>query len=222
MDTPGPGPQPQASGVTQTEPSVVSQPDPSQIYPTIPPTAPAGNGMIFGASDNQASPSPAPALDQKLTDQPVAVVQVLSTRGVEYTMMTLALWFAAVSIIGLLLSVINGDNSYDTLSLPVSVLVVSVPVFGFLYLRLRKDELANPELRLDPSKRRLSQFTQIFAFAACFFNVIALVYLVMQKMAGHFSGSIGKVLIDVLVVFAVAGGILAYYWIDEHRLIRQK
>jgi hypothetical protein len=165
---------------------------------------------------------PTPTLGTSTSDQPIAVVQVLSTRGVEYTMMTLALWFGAASLIWLLLSLLNGDSSYDTLSLPVSALVVSVPVFGLLFLKLRRDELANPELRLDPSKRRLSQFTQIFAFAAVFFNIIGLVYEIMQKMAGHYSGSVGKLVGDVAIIFVIAGGVLFYYWVDEHRLARRQ
>jgi hypothetical protein len=197
------------------------------VEPVLPPAEPTpafntSSDHFFGASMPPPPEAPAASLSGNGSDKPVAVVQALSVRGVEYTMMTLCLWFAAASFIWLLLSLLNGGGSYTTLTFPVSVLIVSVPVFGFLFLRLRRDELANPELRLDPSKRRLSQFTQIFAFAACFFNVIGLIYEIMQKLGGHFSGSLGKIFIDVLIVFVVAGGVLAYYWIDEHRLVRQK
>ncbi len=153
-------------------------------------------------------------------DLPVPVLQVLSVRGVEYTMMTLTLWFAAGALIAMLLGVANGESSFSFLSFPLALLLVCLPIFAFFFLRLRKSELANPALRFDASKRRLSQFTQVLAFAACLFNVIAFVYMVLQKFGGESAPSIGKSLLNLLVVLAVAGGILAYYWIDEHRLTK--
>jgi len=148
---------------------------------------------------------------------PIGVVQVLSTRGVEYTMMMLCLWLAATARLWVLLALLNGGNHFDVMAFPVSLMVVCVPVFGWFFLRLKKAELADPQLRFDPSKRRLTQFTQVIAFAACLFNLIAFVYLVFTKMAGHAAPSLGKSLLNLAVILLVAGGILAYYWNDEHR-----
>lgn len=155
-----------------------------------------------------------------MDDRPVPVVQVLSVKGVEYTMMTLTLWFVAGAMIWALLSLANGMTSFSVLAFPASLLLVCVPIFAYFFLRLRKAELADPRLRFEASKRRLSQFTQIIAFATCLFNIIGFVYLVMTKLGGSGSISIGKAILNLVIVLAVAGGVLVYYWFDEHRLIK--
>jgi hypothetical protein len=149
---------------------------------------------------------------------PLAVVQALSVRGLEYTMMSLSLWLIAGSVIWVLISLINGGTSFKLLVLPTSILIACVPVFSLLFFRLKKEELANPDLRFDPSKRRLSQFTQIVAFSACLFNVVGFIYLALGKVAGEGGASIGKAALTLLAVLVVAGGVLAYYWLDEHKI----
>lgn len=151
------------------------------------------------------------------SDTPVPVVKVLSVRGVEYAMMSLALWFGAGGLIWILLSLIYGSNGFSALAFPVSLLVVCVPVFSFFFIRLRKQELANPELKLEPSKRRLSQTTQILAFLVCLFNLIGFVYLMMAKAGGESKASLSQSILGLLAILVVAGGILIYYWFDEHR-----
>lgn len=154
------------------------------------------------------------------TDKPVPVVHVLSVRGVEYTMMTLALWFGAAALIWILLGLVNSQNSFDFLAFPVSLLLVSMPVFALFFIRLRRAELANPALRLEASKRRLSQITQILAYIVCLFNIVGFVYVVMSKLGGTESVSIGKAALNIAVVLLVTGGILVYYWFDEHRQLK--
>ena len=152
------------------------------------------------------------------SDEPMPVVKVLSVRGVEYLFMSICLWIGAGSLTGLLLSLVNGMTGFAALSFPVSTLLVTLPIFAFLFLRLKKAELAQPSLRLDASKRRLSQITQLLAFIVCLVNLITLVYLLMNMVGGEDSGvSVGKLFINVFIIFLVAGGILAYYWHDEHR-----
>lgn len=155
------------------------------------------------------------------SDKPVPVVQVFSVRGVEYAFMSLMLWFGAGALITALDTLIMGPVSFDALSYPVSVLVVSLPIFSWLFLRLRKSELIKPELRLEASKRRWSQITQLVTFLAVFFHLIALVYILVTKVGGGWNGSLPKTMGVILVNILVAGGILAYYWADEHKLVRQ-
>jgi hypothetical protein len=164
-----------------------------------------------------ATPLSKTQLQPGQNDQPVAVVQALSVRGVEYTMMTLSLWFTAAGLIAILLSLLNGGTSFAVLSFPLALLLVCLPLFSLFFIRLKRAELADPPLRFDPSKRRLTQFTQITAFAACLFNVIGFVYMVLQKIGGEAAPSLGKSAINLVVVLAIAGGILAYYWFDEHK-----
>ena len=153
-------------------------------------------------------------------DAPMPVVKVLSVRGVEYLMMTLALWFGAASLIWSLVSVVNEQTGLSYLAFPIATLVVCVPIFAFFFLRLRKQELVNPALRFEPSKRRMSQITQVLAFLTCLFNIITFVYLIISKIGGDSEASLVKAFLSLLMVLAVAGGILAYYWFDEHRMSR--
>lgn len=148
---------------------------------------------------------------------PVPVVKVYSLRGVEYGMMTIALWFAASSLAWILVNIVNGSSNFNFLVVPVSILITSVPVFGILFLRLRRAELSNPGLRLEPSKRRWSQLTQFLAFIVCLVNLTFLVYSFLQHFANDGRNSITKAAGSSAIVLVVAGSILAYYWFDEHR-----
>lgn len=94
-------------------------------------------------------------LSPDVSDQPVPVVKVLSVRGVEYAMMTIALWIGAGAMIWALLVLINGLSSFAALAMPISLLLVSVPVFSVLFVRLKRAELINPDLRYEASKRRM-------------------------------------------------------------------
>jgi hypothetical protein len=148
---------------------------------------------------------------------PQPVVRVLSPRGVEYVFMTVALVIGAIGLISALLSVVNGKMSFSSLSFPVAMLLVAVPIFGWLFLRLKNTELADPTLALDASKRRSTQFIQIASFVTCFFTLIGFLAALFAKMGGEYDGSLVKLILDVVILLAVAGGILYYYWKDEHR-----
>jgi hypothetical protein len=189
----------------------------SSLYPSLEPTVPKTN-----ESPVKIEPLTAPTLSMPMDDRPVPVVKVLSVRGVEYAMMSILLWFGAGSLTIILVSLINGMSGFEALAFPLAVLLVCLPGFAFLFLRLRAAELANPELRLEASKRRFSQITQIIAFLTCFFNFVAVVYLFISMAGGTEIDSIGKVLGSAGVILVIAGGILYYYWIDEHRLVGRK
>lgn len=160
-------------------------------------------------------PSTQPADKSALLPQPV--VQVLSPRGVEYVFLTFALLGVAIGLISALISLVNGETGFSVLAFPAAVLVVSVPIFGALFLRLKKAELSDPSLALDASKRRSTQTIQIFSFLTCFFTLIGLLSMVFASMGGAYEGSLVKVFLNVLVIQVVAGGILVYYWRDEHK-----
>lgn len=167
------------------------------------------------------TPTPAPASEaQSLANvdtQPMAVVRVLSPVGVEYVFMTICLFAGAIALVAALISLVNGKTDFSVLAFPAATLLVTVPLFGCLFLRLKKLELAKPELRLDPSKRRSTQFTQIFAFLTVLFTLVGFVFDVFMKLGGQSGPSIGKAALDAMCLLLVAGGILAYYWRDEHK-----
>lgn len=148
---------------------------------------------------------------------PSAVVQVLSPLGVEYVFMTISLFTAASGLAAALIALVNGKMDFEVLAFPTALLLVSVPIFAFLFLRAKKRELLYPTLRQDPSKRRSTQFTQIVCFIISMFTLVGLVSSVFAKMGGTSSISIVKVALDCVVLLVVFGGILAYYWRDEHR-----
>jgi hypothetical protein len=153
-------------------------------------------------------------------DKPIAVLEVLSVRGVEYGMMTLVLWVGAITLTWILLNMVNGSRGFDYVVVPTSALVVCVPVFGWFFLRLKKAELADPKLRFDPSKRRWSQITQILSYTVVLVNLIYFVYVVLSHFSKSHGSSIVKALVNLVVITIVAGGVLAYYWFDEHRLLK--
>ncbi|HUP26782.1 MAG TPA: hypothetical protein VM124_04015 [Candidatus Limnocylindrales bacterium] len=194
---------------SNSRPSFGVYPEPVKGFNSSP--KPQDATVVSGAE------KPAGPLSAATADMPVPVVHVLSVRGVEYTMMTLALWFVAGALLWSLLALVNKQTSFAVLAFPVSLLLVCLPVFALLFIRLRRAELANPALRLEASKRRLSQITQIVAFIICLLNLVGFVYVVMNKLGGTGDVSIGKAALNVGIVLLIAGGILAYYWFDEHR-----
>ena len=178
------------------------------FYPQTPPPPPTRVAPPPDAIPNPPAP-------QGVVPQPV--VKVLSPRGVEYVFMTIALVTGAVGLASALLAIVNGSYSFSVLYFPLSLLLVSVPVFSWLFLRLKHVEVLDPAARLDASKRRSTQFIQISSFFVCFFTLIGFLATVFAKLNGSYNGSIVKVILDVLVILVVAGGILFYYWRDEHK-----
>jgi hypothetical protein len=125
------------------------------------------------------------SVNQATNVVPHPVVHVLSPRGVEYVFMTITLFTGAIGFASALIAMFNGKFGFDILSVPVALLVVAVPVFAWLFLRLKKAELANPSLALDASKRRATQFTQIVTFLIVFFTLIGYVSSIFAKLSGN-------------------------------------
>lgn len=173
-----------------------------------------------GAQSSSDKGAVAPSLSVPVDDKPVPVVRVLSVRGVEYLFMTLTLFFSAASLVSMLLIIINAEASFEVMAFPLSLLIVSLPLFGFFFVRLRRAELAEPALRLEASKRRLSQGSQLVTFLTCVFTVVTVVNILLAKLAGSYESSIGKVLANAAVILVFAGGIFTYYWFDEHKLVK--
>lgn len=180
-------------------PFITAMPTSSSGAPPVP-TAPAAVGLTPSQSD-----------------QPVPVVRVLSTRGVEYGMMTIALWVSAATLAWIMLNLLNGSKGFDPIVVPTAALVVCLPVFAGFFLRLKRAELVDRSLRLEPSKRRWSQTTQFLAFLALLINFIYFVYTILQHFSSDKGPSVKKSLINLIVILVIAGGTLAYYWRDEHR-----
>lgn len=161
------------------------------------------------------TPPPAPAADDM--PAPMPVLNVLSPRGIEYAFMTISLFISSIGLTSVLIALVNGKAGFEVLSFPVATMLVSVPIFAWLFLRLKKAELTDPSLKRDVSKRRNTQFTQIVTFLITMFTLIGLITVIFAKIGGQYDSSMVKTILDCLVLLVVYGGILVYYWVDEHR-----
>lgn len=159
---------------------------------------------------------------------PIGVVKVFSTRGVEYYLMLITLTMSATALGTLLLSIAerlfsNGPNvPYETgiMAFTSAALIVSFPIFAFLFLRLKKAELINPRLRLDQSRRRMVQIAIIVSFIVALFSTIGYLF---AFLAAAYGGSdyevkdVGLMIAQVVIILGISGGIFAYFWLDSHR-----
>jgi hypothetical protein len=182
------------------------------------------------AGDDDLVPPPPPSAASR---QPQPVVQNFSTRGLEYIIMFIAMAVSALSLGSLLHSNVNnlmgnGDSGFSgsTVSFAASALIVALPVFGVLFLRLKKAEAADPDLHHDPSRKKAVQLTLIVTFLIGLGNIIFFVYSLMDGTSSDYRyNAVGSAaanttlgnFIHLLITLAIAGGIFAYYWLDEHR-----
>lgn len=196
-----------------------------QPYTGFQPPAPLPGSPAPGSPFHTPQPqfNPAPAMPGEgvgASDQlaPTPVIQVFSPTGVEYVFLTLTLFVGAISLTSALIALVNGAAGFATLAFPAAALIVTLPIFAAIFLHLKKKELQDPRLKFDASKRRTTQATQIISFIVCLFTLIGFLAAVFATIGG--SGeyvTIGKAALDALCVLVVAGGILFYYWRDEHK-----
>jgi hypothetical protein len=175
-------------------------------------------------------PLPPPENDART---PRPVVQNFSTRGLEFIIMFIAMGVSAVALGSLLHSSVNtlfGSNepilsSGGSVPFAASALVVAFPVLAYLFLRLKRAELANPLLRNDASRKRAVQITLVVTFLVGLGNVIYFVYSLMSggdsSSYNTFGSSSANSLlgnfVHLVITLAIAGGIFVYYWRDEHQ-----
>jgi hypothetical protein len=183
-------------------------------------------------SDDLPVPTPGP---EDAAEAPRAVVQALSTRGLEYIIMFIALAVSAISLGSILHSSVNTlFGSFDSalgsggvVPVAASALLVSFPILAYLFLRLKRAELVNPSLRRDPSRKRAIQLTLVVTFMVGLGNVIYFVYSLMSgsqpdsydtnAFGSSAANSIAGNFVHLLITLAIAGGIFYYYWRDEHQ-----
>src|SRR6185437_5572570 len=110
------GSEPHQTPTPQQQPHLVTNPAPPQADWQSPQQQ--AQPQAVAAWVPPAASQPQPSLQQGQGINPVPVVKVLSTRGVEYAMMTLALWFGADAFAAILLVLINGGSNFTALSFP--------------------------------------------------------------------------------------------------------
>jgi hypothetical protein len=161
-----------------------------------------------------------------VNQEPVAVVQNMTTRGIEYSIMFLSLWISAVSFGGLLHDMIdalmgdtNGKYAHVGGIVAITALLVCLPIFSLLFIRLKSAEFDEPALRRDQSRRKSIQTTLLASFIIGILNVIAIVYIIISGGSDSDSGTdVFALMLHVMVTVAICGGIFAYYWRDIHRV----
>ena len=103
-------------------------------------------------------------------------------------------------------------------SLASAGLTVSLPIFAFLLIRLKKAERANPELKSDPSRKRAIQIIFIGTILVRISNFIFYVYAIFNAgrtadtsliTASSPAGGIPGNLVHLLITTVIAGSILA-------------
>ncbi len=190
----------------------------------IPKMSSSKSAGFSGPQTNEAKPSDSSdinfgmgsfKIDQE-SKESVPVVKVWSVRGVEYAIMSFMLWSIAISVTWVIVSLINGLSGFGALSPPLALLIVSLPFFAVFFLRLKKAELIQPELKTESTKRRFSQITQIVSFAVIFFSLLSIVASILAKIGGD-EIDLAKTIFSALAFIVVWGTLFAYYWVDEHR-----
>lgn len=158
--------------------------------------------------------------------EPVGVVKMYSTRGVEYYLMLITLATSAVTFGVLLLSIseqLFGQSNMinaGVMAFTTSALVVSLPIFAFLFLRLKKAEIANPRLRFDPSRRRMVQIALITSFVVGIISLIGFLYTLLLSVYGggdYELGDMDVLIANMIITLGIAAGIFTYFWADSHR-----
>ena len=155
---------------------------------------------------------------------PIAVVQRRSTRGFEYVIMFLALAITAASFGQIVHNLINaalgldGGFGAEAGAAATAGLIVGLPIFSLLFLRLKKAEHRDPSIRTDSSRHGAVQFALIVSFIWGIGKLLVYIYALLNGSAGYGEAANPLAeLLHALVTVVIAGGIFAYYWIDEHR-----
>ncbi len=208
-----------AGGWNETTVSAALRGDASEV--PAPPPPPAGPVVSPIAAGGQPAP--------------VAVVQNFTTTGLEYIIMFISLWVTATSIGFLAHEMVNNALANDTSNtysfagfdqMSVAALIVSLPIFTILFLRLKKRENNDASIKNDPSRKKAVQLTLIVTFLTGLLNVIGYIYGLLTPATSGTSDYIGIGastqggiinLAHTLITLLIAGGIFAYYWHDEHK-----
>lgn len=180
--------------------------------------------VVAALKSNLEMPAPPPpprsTLHAPYDAKPIAVVQNMTTRGVEYVIMFIALGTSAIAL-GFLLhnivdrSLLNVNNTDDSfVSASSAALIVALPIFTLLFLRLKRVELKNAAIYQDPSRRKSIQLTLIITFLIGLYVITTYVYSLLNS--NNSTNAVAN-LIHSAITLAISGSIFTYYWVDTHR-----
>ena len=154
--------------------------------------------------------SPKPAV------QEIAVVSGgFSVRGFEYLIYYIAMGMTAFSIAALLhvnADDLFGTSSYyaETGSFWIAGLIVALPIFIFMMIRLKKQELNNPTPVTDTTKRRATQLMLLITFLIGVGRVIGFIFHIIE--GGSETAPITEELVHTIITVTIAGSIFFPLW----------
>ncbi|HEY6736247.1 MAG TPA: DUF5671 domain-containing protein [Candidatus Saccharimonadia bacterium] len=155
----------------------------------------------------------------------VRVVPYRSTAGLEYLILFISLWVAAMALAAVLHGLVDtaystSDSFYEGVNtLASAALIVSFPIFAWLFLRLKKQELHNPDIRRDISRKNAVQLTLIVTFLIGLGKTIFYIYQLLNLGNADVSGGHTYLTetLHTLITVGISGGIFWYYWRDDHK-----
>lgn len=182
--------------------------------------------------DDDVPPPPAPLLQQQASASTLSAAVLENddehinggSFGVEHLIMMLSLWIAVGSFSGLLHTLLEATVNPGTVSAaassgisPVATagLLVSLPVFTFLFFRTRREEEQNPILKRNKLRRFGIQAALVIAFLTAICHIGWGVYSLMSGGGDSYYDDptynpaieVGHILITV----ALASGVIFYF-----------
>lgn len=134
-----------------------------------------------------------------------------------HIVMFISLYVSAVSFGSILFEMIdayyppyfgyNGYDSYGTMEIEgqLAALIVTLPVFVYLFLKITRDTRVNPEIKSLIARRVLIYFTLTVAFIIV---IGTLINVLTNVLAGDFRVNF---LLKAVVVFVISGIVFAHY-----------
>lgn len=157
----------------------------------------------------------------------VKVVPFRSTAGLEYIILFISMWVAAMSLAAVLHAVVDGlfrseFSFYEGINtFSSAAFIVSFPIFAFLFLRLKNQEIREPEIRRDVNRKNAVQLTLIVTFLIGLGKTIFYIYQLLNVGNSGVTGA-GTYLSETLhtvITVGISGFIFVYYWIDDHKKV---
>lgn len=87
----------------------------------------------------------------------------------------------------------------------LSSLIVSYPIFSFLFLKITKKTIENPHMRSLKSRKFLIYFTLVVTFIIALANIISIIY---NLLGGNVTFNF---LLHFLITMTISGAIFTYY-----------
>ena len=186
------------------------------------------------SGDDLVPPPPPPPPPSRNADappakssEPVRVVAYRSTAGLEYLILFLSLWIAAMALAAVLHGLVDtsfsrSDSFYENVNTFASAaLVVSLPIFAGLFLNLKRKELRDPDIRRDVNRKNAVQLTLLVTFLIGIGKTIFYVYQLMNVGSAGSDYNFFAELLHTIITVGISGAIFVYYWRDDHKKTSQ-